>query len=237
MTDVFRKMKIPMIVAAIVLVLVNLVIFFLPFTHGMTFWVAYGFLMFAILIQFVLGMLCYGRLFLPKKGIAYYPIARFGFIYLIIQFFVSLAFFALDMFLPVIYFWIAIVVCLILLGIFAGLIASAFGAIRVVEDVEEKTRAEISFIKSLIVDADVLQNQVGDPELQKKLFKFYELVRYSDPVSSLGLAEVEASIKEQFTLLKAAVALNDSSKADDILAKLEMLMYERNQKCKLLKGS
>ena len=101
----------------------------------------------------------------------------------------------------------------------------------------EKTKAEISFIKSLIVDADVLQKQAGNPELQKKLFKFYELVLYSDPVSSPGLAEVEAGIKEQFTLLKAAVALNDSSKADDILAKLELLMYERNQKCKLLKGS
>ena len=237
MSDVFRKIKIPMIVAAVVLVLVNLVVFFLPLSHGPSFWIAYGFLMFSILVQFGLGALSYGKLFLPKKGIAYYPIVRFGFIYLIIQFFVSVAFFILDAFVSVDYFWIPIVVCIILLGIFAGLIGAAFGAIKIVENVEDKTKAEISFTKSLIVDADVLQKQAHDPELQKKLYQFYEQVRYSDPVSSPGLAEVESNIKEQFTLLKAAVALNDTSRAYAILEKLDNLIYERNQKCKLLKGS
>ena len=235
MNDVFQKMKIPLIIAAVVLVLINLVVFFVPFTHGPIFWIAYGFLMFSIILQFVLGVFCYGKLFLPKKGIAYYPIIRFSFTYLIVQLILSIIFFALDAFISSDYFWIPLVICIIVLGIFAGIIFSAFGAIKIAENVEEKTKAEIIFIKSLTVDAEVLQEQTKDSELKKKLFKFYETVRYSDPVSSPELAEVESNIKEQFNLLKAAVALNDSAKADEILQKLDLLMYERNKKCKLLK--
>lgn len=235
MNDVFQKMKIPLIIAAVALVLINLVVFFVPFSHGPIFWIAYGFLMFSILLQFVLGVFCYRNFSRPEKWIAYFAIIRYSFIYLIVQLILSVIFFVLDTFVDSGYFWIPLVLCIIVLGIFSGIIVAAFGAVKIVENVEERTKSEIIFIKSLTVDAEILQKQTNDLELQKKLFKFYETVRYSDPVSSSELAEVESNIKEQFILLKAAVVLNDSVKANEILQKLDLLMYERNQKCKLLK--
>ena len=99
----------------------------------------------------------------------------------------------------------------------------------------EKTKKETSFIKSLITETDILRNQVADTELKNQLNSLYEAVRFSDPVSSPVLADVEMRISDELNILKAAVTLNETEKMVESIRKLNALIYERNQKCKLSK--
>lgn len=228
------KVKAAMAVFALVFVFVNLIIFLIPFPHGVAFWTAYAFLMIALIVQFVISYISTKKAFSEKNGIRYYPLMRIGAIYLTVQGIASLIFFLLDSYITLPLIWIPPVVCLVIFGVSCALLVSTYSGIKIVDRIEKKTKEDTAFIYGLTVEADILRKQ-ADSELQKKLDSLYETIRYSDPVSSPELADVEQRIREQMEILKAAVTLNDAGKAEESILKLSNLMYERNQKCKLSK--
>lgn len=230
-----KKLKVSVAASVAVFVFVNLLVFLIPFPHGAAFWSAYAFLMASLVVNAIVIYISASQIFLPKKGISYYPLLRISTIYLIVQGIVSLIFFIADYYMPLILVWIPIVLSLVILGVAVGLLIAAYSGIKIVEDVGEKTKKETSFIKSLITETDILRNQVADTELKNQLNSLYEAVRFSDPVSSPVLADVEMRISDELNILKAAVTLNETEKMVESIRKLNALIYERNQKCKLSK--
>lgn len=230
-----KKLKISIVASFAIFVFMNLLIFLIPFPHGAVFWSAYAFLMASLVVNAVVIYLSASQVFLPKKGISYYPLLRIGSIYLIVQGIVSLVFFIADYYMPLILVWIPIVLSLVIFGVAVGLLIAAYSGIKIVEDVGEKTKEATSFITVLITEMDILRNQVSDTELKMKLNSLYETIRFSDPVSASVLADVEGRIREELNMLKAAVTLQETAKAEESIQKLTALVYERNQKCKLSK--
>ena len=218
----------------IIFAFANILVFLIPFPHGIAFWTAYAFLMIALIISFVVAYFSATKTFTQQNGIRYYPLMRIAAIYLIVQAVASIIFFLTDAYITVFLLWIPPVVCLLICGIFCAVLASAYSGIKIVERVDEKTKEDTAFIYGLTVDADVLRKQASSA-IQGKLDSLYETIRYSDPVSSPELADVESRIREQMEFLKATVMLNDTEKAEESIQKLSALMYERNQKCKLFK--
>ena len=218
-----------------VLVFLNLLVFVIPFSRGMTFWIAYVFLMTALVAQFGIYYLISHTGDLLKKGAVHYPLLRIGYRYLIIQLVVSIIFFLADGFLSPSLVWIPLAVCLLIFGISCGLFVMTYSSLKTVERIHETTVASTAFIQNLTLEADLLRRQTESPVLQEKLSQFYEIVRFSDPVSSPGLSEIEERIGGQMQVLKSVVACGDAVQAEQILQQLSSELYERNQRCKMLK--
>ena len=219
----------------VVFLFANILVFLIPFPHGIAFWTAYVFLMIALVIGFVITYVSAEKTFTQKNGIRYYPLMRFGVMYLIVQGIVSLIFFLLDSYITLPLIWIPPVVCLVIFAIFAVLLISTYSGLKVVESVDEQSKKETAFIYSLTAEAELLAKQVSDEDLQKELTSLYEAIRYSDPVSTLEVADVNSRIRDEMDVLKAAVTLNDTGKIHESVQNLSLLIAERNQKCKLVK--
>lgn len=229
------KLKLAIAIFAIVFIFANVLVFLIPFPHGIAFWIAYAFLMVALVVEFFISYISTEKAFCQKGGIRYYPLMRTGAIYLIVQGIASLIFFLTDSYITMNIIWIPPVVCLIIFGVFCGLLVATYSGIKIVEKEEEASKIDTSFVSSLIVDVDVLRNQAKNTECKSELASLYETVRYSDPVSSPELSEIEQMIRGEMDVLKAAVLLNDMDKAGESIQKISDMVYERNQKCKLLK--
>lgn len=219
----------------VVFLFANILVFLIPFPHGIAFWTAYVFLMIALVIGFVITYVSAEKTFTQKNGIRYYPLMRFGVMYLIVQGIVSLIFFLLDSYITLPLIWIPPVVCLVIFAIFAVLLISTYSGLKVVESVDEQSKKETAFIYSLTAEAELLAKQVSDEDLQKELTALYEAIRYSDPVSTPEVADVDSRIRGEMDVLKATVTLNDAGKIHESVQKLSLLIAERNQKCRLSK--
>lgn len=219
----------------VVFLFANILVFLIPFPHGIAFWTAYVFLMIALVIGFVITYVSAEKTFTQKNGIRYYPLMRFGVMYLIVQGIVSLIFFLLDSYITLPLIWIPPVVCLVIFAIFAVLLISTYSGLKVVESVDEQSKKETAFIYHLTAEAELLAKQVSDADLQTELDSLYEAIRYSDPVSTPEVADVDSRIRGEMDVLKAAVTLNDAGKIHESAQKVSLLIAERNQKCKLSK--
>ena len=85
----------------------------------------------------------------------------------------------------------------------------------------------------LTVDAETLLGKAKTPDAKIAAKKVYEVLRYSDPMSSEALDEIEAELAEKFKALEAAVTSGTDSEpaAEDFLTTLE----KRNRLCKAMK--
>lgn len=88
-------------------------------------------------------------------------------------------------------------------------------------------------IKLLTVDAETLLGKAKTPDAKIAAKKVYEALRYSDPMSSEALGEIEAELAEKFRALEAAVTA-DQGVTEAAESLLETLA-ERNRKCKAMK--
>ena len=230
-----RKLLTAIAAFFVVFLFANVLVFLVPFPHGIAFWTAYVFLMIALVVGFVITYVSAEKTFTQKNGIRYYPLMRFGMMYLAVQGIVSLIFFLTDSYITLPLIWIPPVVCLVIFAVFAVLLISTYSGLKVVESVDEQSKKETSFIYTLTAEADLLRKQVSDAGLQKELNTLYEAIRYSDPVSSSAVADVDSRIRGEMDFLKAAVTLNDTGKIREGVQKVSLLIAERNQKCKLSK--
>ncbi|MBP3435849.1 MAG: hypothetical protein J6K62_05950 [Clostridia bacterium] len=131
--------------------------------------------------------------------------------------------------------WIGILLCaVVLLFNILGVTKAAVTA-NVVEGVDRQVKVATVFIKMLTADAQLLQSKTQGRPYAATVTKVYEAVRYSDPMSAQGLADVEMRLRQAFAMLSAAVnednAIAVEQQANNVLA----LVEERNVKCKILK--
>ena len=142
---------------------------------------------------------------------------------------------AVLMAIPTIESWIAAIVCLVILGFVAIATIKAEAAGNIVEEIDQKIKAQTFFIKNLTVDAQNLLARANTPETKAVVNKVYEAIRYSDPMSNDNLNDIEGRIGYEFRAFEMAVKNGDeaviNSQADELL----ILINNRNNKCKLLK--
>ena len=129
--------------------------------------------------------------------------------------------------------WIAAIVCVAIAAFTAVAVVKADWAGEAVSATHEKVKAQTQFIKLLTVDAETLLGKAKTPDAKITTKKVYEALRYSDPMSSEALGEIEAELAEKFRALEAAVTA-DQGVTEAAESLLETLA-ERNRKCKAMK--
>lgn len=226
--------KFYIIIWVLALALFNVVSFLVPSMPSYekwspAFWVSYA----CITLAFIGNLVCSFMVFNTnniRKTFYNIPLVRISYVCLIASFIAGAIF---MIFVDI--SWIGILVCGIILLSCAIAIAKAATAVQEIERVEEKVKAQTFFIKSLTVDAETLVARAADDEAKAVCQKVYDAVRYSDPMSNDALAALEAQITIKFSALSDAVSANDIDQIKTAANEVEILIANRNSKCKLLK--
>lgn len=194
-----------------------------------TFWTAYAFISAAFIGNLVCAFIAF-KSNDAKKVFYNIPIVKISYACLITM----IVFGILVMAVPNLQYWIGIIVCLLILIFNAIAVVKAKAAADIVENIDDKVTAQTLFVKALTVDADKLLTGATTPESKEACKKVYEAVRYSDPMSSEALKDVENQITLKFDEFSNAVKTG-ADNVKTIADELVILIGDRNKKCKLVK--
>lgn len=213
---------------AILFVLFQLIAFISPGwinieKYTSSFWIGYAF----ITLSFVGQLLC-TMTALKEENLTklFYriPLIRISYTGLIVSFVAGGA----CMLLSPLPYWIGALVAVIVLATTALALVKASAAADIVAEIDDRISKQTFFIRNLTVEAENLMARAKTPEAKAACKKVYEALRYSDPMSSEALTEIESKIEAQFVAFSNAIS-------PEAAEKLLLLIGERNRKCKLLK--
>ena len=213
------------VVLGILFVLVSVIAFAVPSEKTATFWIAYGFTVIAFAAQIAIWKITLGKSGMLKSKFLGFSVVAVGAIYLILQI-VSFLLFKFVSSLPS---WSVVIVCTFIAGISASCMISGEIAGDGIKRVEEKVQKKVFLIRELQVDIDMLAERESDAEIKSALLQLAEKVRFSDPMSSEQLSDLENEILTKVNELKSAI------KKHEIIKEINSLLDERNKKCKILK--
>ena len=211
------------IVLAIVVVIFSVIAFAVPVEHGTCFWLSYLFAVVAIAVQFY----AWPKAFAGNAKSKYYgfPLAKVSTIYLIAQLVLSLIFLFVGDKVPV---WIPVILYILLLGFTAIGFIAVDTARDEVERQETARKVNTGTMKVLQAKAAAIAFSCSDPEKKKALDSLAEAFRFSDPVSSDATQKLEVKLEVMLDELQENCTA-------DMVKKIENVLKERNQICKMSK--
>ena len=214
---------------AICMLTFNIIAFVVPNEMKANFWVGYIF----ITLAFVGQLFCANIAFKAENAEKFFynfPLISISFVGTVIMLIVA----GLTMAISAIPVWVGIVFCLIILAFTAIAIINASVVSETVSNIDEKIKSKTLFIKMLTADATNLMSKAQTKEAKEITKKVYEIIRYSDPVSSDALSSLEAQITVKFKGFEKAICENCENAAA-VGEELIILMQDRNTKCKIFK--
>ena len=214
-------------------VVYNVIAFALPFGKTAVFFLSWVFTMAALAAQVYVIRTAFFKGEGIKSKLYGFPIARVGMIYLAVQMVLGLVFMALGTVVPI---WLPLVLCVLLMGAaLIGLITTE-GVREEVERQERKLVKDVSRMRKFQAHTKMLAGEGRIPEAKEPLRELAEAFRYSDPVSSEALKEIEDTIADDLARLQDAVALLKKEKTLELCRKTKRDLEERNQICKMTKA-
>lgn len=217
----------------VLLVLYILIAFLIPFVHTALFWVSFVF----TLIAFgVMGASFYIAFIInpdAKSRFYGFPIAKIGAIYGLAQLIAGLVFMALAVYAPV---WLAVLVYAIALGAAVIGLISAEAVAEEIHNQDAKLKKDVTLMRSLQSKLNQMASQCDNPDATAEVKRFAEEMRYSDPVSSEALADIERDLTAAVEELQSAIVDGDSAATKQLCRKASGILVERNRLCKLNKS-
>ena len=133
-------------------------------------------------------------------------------------------------------YWIAAIGCAIVLAANVVSVAKAKMAIDIVTEADTKVEKATAFIYEMREESESLFARAKADDAKAVICKkVRDAFKFSDPMSNVELASVEAGIKEHFDLLSDAILESNLDVANSEAEELLALIAERNNKCKKLK--
>ena len=230
-----KNFKFYAIVWAILIAVFNIITFASPNEfEGMTkfggaFWVGYVFITVAFLGQLAVSFYAFNTKNM-QKFFYKIPLIRISWSGLIL----TLIFGSVAMYFYEFPKWLGAIICLAIFGFNAISLVKANVAAEIVGEIDDKVKAQTSFIKTLTIDAETLMSRAQNETVKTAAKKVYEAIRYSDPMSNGGLSSIESEIAIKFNQFSNALN-SDGDDMNVIAEELIALINDRNQKCKILK--
>ncbi len=222
------------VILGAVLVVYNVIVFAVPFPKNAVFFVSWLFTLAAIGMQVYVVRTAFYRGEGVKSKFYGWPIARFGVMYLAVQLALGLVFMALGFTLAV-PVWLPLVLYVALLSVSAvGLIASDAMRDEIVRQ-DTALKRDVTCMRTLQSKAASMIQLAHDEQTRKLLEKFAEELRFSDPVSSASLRDIEADLTACVDELHQALTDGDEASIPLLERKAVSVLMERNRLCKLNK--
>lgn len=226
-----KNLKYYLIVWSISLVAFNLITFLIPneimgvirFSNP-TFWISYA----LITISFMVQLFCSCKMLTEtnnQKKFLKLPTIVVSFLMIGVTVFIGLIF----MNIPIIPSWIGAIICILLMVVYVIVLISSFATETNIENINNKTKQKISFMKNLLTKIEVLINKTYSENLKKELTKLYDEIKFSDFVSNPELNEIENEI--MITLNQIEESIKDRKTEELIIEKCHVLskqIVERN---------
>lgn len=217
----------------VLLILYILIAFLIPFVKTAVFWVSFVFTLIAFGVVAVSLYIAFVKNPDAKSTFYGFPIAKIGTVYWFVQLILGLLFMALGKWLPV---WLAVLVYALLLGAaIIGLISAEVVA-EEIHNQDAKLKKDVALMRSLQSKLNQMAAQCDNPDAASAVKKFAEELRYSDPVSSDALADIERDLTAAVEELQSAIVDGDSAATKQLCRKASGILAERNRLCKLNKA-
>lgn len=220
------------IILGVVLVAYLVLALVIPFKHTGTYWVGFAFGIIGIIVSAIGVLIAFKGAESAKSKFYGFPIARLVVIYAIIQIVVSFLLMGLGFICPV---WVGIIVCVLLLVfVIIGLVATD-AARDEIERQDVVIKTDVKAMRNLQSRINMLVNNCENEVVKDSVKKLAEEFRFSDPVSSEALVEIEDQLASLMDELEKAVIDGDNEGAQELIKKLSGVLQERNRLCKLNK--
>lgn len=232
--NVTRKSKMTAAILAIAFIAYNLILFVLCGfrEHSGVFWMSWVFMLVAFFAMAVAGVLLGQKGMFLRDWLFGYPIIKHSAVYIVAEFCASTLFIVLEHHIK----WgLAFAVQFLFLCIYGVCAVSCFLSKETIEEIHTKIEDKTGFWKLLRADAEMLVEKCTDPDMKLHLQQLAEAIRYSDPMSSELLLELEKEISSTVSECDKAVTSGELEKAEELCKKAQLLVKERNKKCKALK--
>jgi len=222
-----RNKGIATMAAILMLVIFNLYVFMAPITKTVTFWIGYLFVMLAGLILlatvlFVVGVNDEEKMFMRIS------IVKIAWTYFVIQTCLGIV----EITSTLLTYLPALIINSILTSVYILVIFATQAASDSIQKNKKRTDEKIFFIKK--IQTILMGIKTSDKELNDKLRRLIDDVKYSDPMSHSALQDIESEIEKRVIILK--VSVKDKNNGLNEIEMVSELLKERNQKCKLYKN-
>ena len=220
------------------LILFHLVTFLIPAEIGgvkrfssPVFWVAYAFILLALLVQLALFYV-FCRQSAGEKLFLGIPLVRVACAITPATVIVGVVFLVV----PVIPAWIGAFLCAFLTAGFVIAGVKAVTAADAVTAVGERVQEKTAFMKQAILSAQsIVTRAKGDAK--PLAIKVWEALKYSDSVSAPALSAVENEIERHLSAFEDAVLSEDAVRTEDEARELLILIEQRAAQCKASKNA
>ena len=160
-----------------------------------------------------------------------------------ITLFVTIAFFAIYVFVAFKYFFyaltlnmtIAIIVESAITAVYIIAILLSIYALGYISNNQKVTKEKVLFIRLLKSDLDGCIPFVKNPALVSLINKLSEKIRFSDPMSHDSLKSCEAELTELVASIGMKARMDDDAGVEEAIKKADILLDYRNERCKILK--
>ena len=213
------------LIYVILLGVFNLLVFTIFKTHTKVFWLSYAFMTVAFIVQ-ILSMFLSFKTADVETAFFGIPLASFSIYYLCASLIVGAVFMVFQN----AGFTLALVIQTLILAAIISLLAR-----DTVQAIGENVKQNVTNLKSILVDVEMLSSSCTDPELKQALNKLADTVKYSDPMSTTAVELVEQRIMRKISELRVSIDNNQIPDALQVCKELELLYVERNKKLALSK--
>lgn len=227
-----RFSRIPIILGIVILVL-SIIVFSIPFSKTEVFWLSYAFSMLALIVQWPISIISLKKGDTVKSKVYGWPIMRIGLFYLVMVLLVAILSTVFSCILVQVPIWIPMVCYILLSGLVAIGCVSLDSVRNFVEEQEIQLKPQTDFMKRLYAESVALEKSVSDSQMKKVLSKIADEIRYSDPVSSPDLEAVESRLYEIFHIIREEVMKKDIEKVRTSTEQFHQQLMIRNAMCKV----
>lgn len=221
--------KIYVVITAVLLMYCSIV-FIAPFPKNDVFIVSFVFTIIAILSQSAILTVAFKDADTAKSKFYGITVAKVILIYGVLQIILSFVFMSIA---ELTQAWIPTIFYILLLGIaFIGTIAADSIREEIIRQ-DVKIEADISKMRGFQSKVSAIYSVCQNNEIKPQLEKLSEDFKYSDPVSSDALMDVENRI--EMLIIQLQNSTHDTVSANGIISQLTATLVERNNLCKLNK--
>ncbi len=218
-----KKKSVLWILLDLVFLIVFNVVFFVlgGKEHPASVWLSYGFIHFAYIMLLITPLLVRQS---KNSAVLRFPIVSISAIYFIVAFIVGVVFIIIhpDS------IKIALVVQVIIAGIYAVLLISNMIANEHTADSEEKHELELQYVKTASQKLKGIMDSIEDKKMYKKVEKLYDLLHSSQVKSDFSVKNIELEVFELIDVLGEQIGNNSFDEADNTIKKIEKSAKERN---------
>ena len=130
---------------------------------------------------------------------------------------------------------VVLVVCGAMLVVYVVFVFLHFSVTSTFEDQDEAAVRGVSAVRQLTQDVEGIAALAQDESLRQRITALADDIRYSDPMSTPELKDLEDRIRSNVGILREEVEAGKSAQALQRAQNLQRFVEERNRKCLALK--